>query len=377
MQAIRLIAAYLVLIRHSFILLGEHSPLIGIPLMPIGIWVFFAISGYLLPPSWERRPHLGRYAQARIVRLVPALAAVVIASAFVLGPLLTTISRREYLVHPQTWQYLNNILLKPTYSLPGVFVDNYYPHAVNGSLWSIPPQFLTYALVPLIFLLKFRGLRITAWLGIFVLAHFDHATGQLGEIVVWGNSVSQALTAIALFAAGALLRELNIKLNLVAAFAALTVLIGVPFALPGTQYLLLTILLPYIVLTVGMRSWPILRSANKLPEISYGVFLVGFPIQQGVIAIAPQMNPWLSVFTAVALSTIAALVLERVIERPIIRRFSPKRVEANNRRQAVSAEPAERAGRGRQAGRSTQAPATAGSTASTTASSAASHTASQ
>ncbi len=313
--AIRLIAAYLVLLRHSFTILGEPNPLESVP---FGIWIFFAISGYLLPSSWQRDPRPFPYAKARFRRLFPALAAVVLFSAFVIGPIFTTIPRREYLPHPETWNYLLNLLFHPMYFLPGVFAENPYPYAVNGSLWSLPPQVLTYLLVPLVFVLRYRGARLAVWALIFAFAQWNRATGLLDETVIWGSNVSQTLSAVALFAAGAFLRESKIRLHLGVAGILLALLVCAPLFIPGSRYPLISVIIPYVVVTVGLRSWPILRAANRLPDISYGVFLLGFPIQQSMIALAPELNPWLNVLIAAVVSTLGALVLERFVERPIL-----------------------------------------------------------
>jgi len=237
-------------------------------------------------------------------------------------------SRREYLVHPQTWNYLLNILFHPVYFLPEVFAGNPYPYVVNGSLWSLPPQAFAYLLVPLVFLLRYRGVRIAAWVLIFAFAQVNHATGMLDGTVVWGSDLSQVINAIAMFAAGAFLRETKVKLHLLVAAILVALLIFLSLFLPESRYPLLSVVIPYVTMTVGLRSWPILRGANRLPDISYGVFLLGFPMQQSMIALVPQLNPWLSILIAAVLSTIGGLILERFLERPILARAARRSAES-------------------------------------------------
>jgi peptidoglycan/LPS O-acetylase OafA/YrhL len=45
---------------------------------------------------------------------------------------------------------LKNIALYINYYLPGLFESNVYPGAVNGSLWSLPAEFVMYLLVPIL-----------------------------------------------------------------------------------------------------------------------------------------------------------------------------------------------------------------------------------
>lgn len=45
----------------------------------------------------------------------------------------------------------------------------------------------------------------------------------------------------------------------------------------------LAFLIPAAVIFVGTRSWPILRSAGRFGDLSYGVYVYGWPVQQIVI----------------------------------------------------------------------------------------------
>ncbi|UOQ59913.1 acyltransferase [Leucobacter rhizosphaerae] len=319
LQAIRIIAAFLILLRHSFVVLGDDSPLAGVRIPSIGIWVFFTISGYLLPGSWVRHPHLGHFLRARLRRLMPSLAVVVAASALILGPILSWLPASDYFSHPTTWAYFSNLVFQPSYFLPGVFEDNPYPNAVNGSIWSLPPQALTYALIPIVFLMKARGWRIAGWAALLAFAVWDNLNGTFEQTVVWGSNVSQALIVIGFFAAGALIRELRVPLRL-SVTAVLVVLLIIGMALlPGANYLLMCLVIPYGIITISLQSWPGLRAVNRFPDISYGVFLVGFPVQQTVIATLPDINPYLSIGLTVVVSTVLALFLELCVDRPIVR----------------------------------------------------------
>src|SRR5207244_10435776 len=94
---------------------------------------------------WTRSPKALPYSVKRFARIWPAFAIVVVAAAFVLGPLVTTLTVREYLVDRGTWSYVahNLVMLRITFPLPGVFrtLPN---QAVNGSLWTLPYEVLAY-----------------------------------------------------------------------------------------------------------------------------------------------------------------------------------------------------------------------------------------
>src|SRR5690606_21549998 len=106
---LRLGAALLVLLGHSYALLAPglaeadpaHRWFDQIYSHFIGVMAFFVISGYLITLSWQRNPRIGRYLAARALRILPALGACVILTAFVLGPLATSLSWTEYFTSSQ------------------------------------------------------------------------------------------------------------------------------------------------------------------------------------------------------------------------------------------------------------------------------------
>lgn len=142
-DALRLVASLAVVAGHAWPLTGvSAAPRLGGHLVHHdAVYVFFAISGFLITTSWFRSPHPLRYLRNRALRIFPALVLVVIATVFVIGPLVT--SSPDYLGEPATWSYLGNIALVAQYELPGVFQANPVT-AVNGSLWTLGAEFACY-----------------------------------------------------------------------------------------------------------------------------------------------------------------------------------------------------------------------------------------
>ncbi len=144
---LRLGGAFAVLVGHSYVLTG-NPPLLGIGWHAYGVMLFFAISGYLITGSWQADPDPLRYAVKRARRIMPGLIVVVLATALVLGPLLSVDPAAYW---AGAWRYVwRNVLLLPLHVLPGVFTANPYPVAVNGSLWTLPVEVFMYAMTPLL-----------------------------------------------------------------------------------------------------------------------------------------------------------------------------------------------------------------------------------
>src|ERR1700683_4407822 len=69
---LRLLAAVAVIFAHSFDLLQSREPWIwanGYSWGDVGVITFFAISGFLVSRSWDRRPELLQFALRRALRL--------------------------------------------------------------------------------------------------------------------------------------------------------------------------------------------------------------------------------------------------------------------------------------------------------------------
>ena len=147
-DALRLLAALTVVVAHAWPLTGvSPSPMLGgIKVFHLAVFVFFAISGYLITTSWQRAPRVRRFLAARVLRIFPALILVVVLTVLVIGPVATTLPLGEYFTSPQTWGYLVTVTLAAAYQLPGVFDQNPLD-VVNGSLWTLGPEFACYLLV--------------------------------------------------------------------------------------------------------------------------------------------------------------------------------------------------------------------------------------
>ena len=165
---LRLFAAFAVVWGHACDLSGHLAAdpiarFTGVGgLGSLGVSVFFAISGFLVVGSFVRRPNLLSYAAARGLRLIPALAVVVLASALVIGPFVTRSPLGAYFASPQTWLYpIRNVLILPVaYQLPGVFAGNPYPDAVNGSLWTLRLEVGFYAITALLGWRRWLGPKV-------------------------------------------------------------------------------------------------------------------------------------------------------------------------------------------------------------------------
>jgi peptidoglycan/LPS O-acetylase OafA/YrhL len=286
LDLLRLLAASLVLYSHQHVLLDLPDPsfLGWNSFGGAGVSIFFFLSGFLVWSSWARDSNLRRFFQRRALRIFPALWVLVVGTVFCFGPMLSNLSVPDYFASSETWRYLSVGGLVILRGLPGVFADNPYPHVMNGSLWTLPVEFLCYVSVALVGCL--RWVR-SDWsvLGGFSLALLIAAVGTdlAGERFVTHFEMA------ALFWWGVLYAHLGKKLTMnktqLLSTGAVVVLGLVVFFVSSNRGLERTAMLLFaaglVILARRLTAGALLT--DRLGDLSYGMYIFAFPIQQWLV----------------------------------------------------------------------------------------------
>lgn len=301
---LRVIAAVLVIAHHARVLNGQ-PPLVfgqGLDLGALGVGVFFVISGYLVSGSLERSPSITTFLIKRALRIFPGLLIALVATAFVLGPLVTALDPLRYLRDPSVYGYVlaNLTLYAVTYDLPGVFLSAPVAGIVNGSLWTLRLEFTAYLALAGLGALRGAGPRSLALLAVVAaaIAIALHAAGLDAQSDVFRIAYLAGVNGF-LFLAGASLGMSRARPPLAAALAAM-VFLATPAWFLG---------LPLIVLRLGGVDAP------RLPvDLSYGLYIYSFPLQQ-LLAQQHQLN----LATSLALTLPFALASWILVEKPALK----------------------------------------------------------
>lgn len=232
----------------------------------------------------ERSKSLKSYYWKRFLRLFPGLILVLILTV-VFSFFIYNGTLNSYLINKSMWTYLpNNLsLYNLQFGINGVFHDE----AINGSLWTIRYEFSLYILISILFLLqrKKKLIRQIIIIGFFLLFAIKIYTQfNVGSsFQTFGNSMSLNLSLF--FISGALLASIqieNCKFKISIFFSALSVLfLSFYFNLFFiSQYLFF----PIIIILFGVSSTIYIRSLKVfLGDISYGIYIYGFPIQMSLM----------------------------------------------------------------------------------------------
>ena len=313
-DALRLLAALAVLVAHSFAVAGAEEPSVGgESIGTLGVYVFFGISGFLIAQSWTSDPHLWRYLAKRSLRILPALVVVLLVTAFVVGPLLTTLPVGSYLSQSETWLYvLKNAVMVMTHELPGLFVDNPAPRAVNAPLHTLQPEVWAYFGVAALGLVG--GLR-RAWLPPLVAAFLLVLPHDPTGLLPWPHQVFY----LQAFAVGTCLFAWRDRVP----WHPALVLAGVGAWLlaphEGVRLLLAVTVLPYAVVFLAYRGPAALRKLTSRGDFSYGIYLWHFPLGQALVATwGASLSPGQVILIVLPLTYAVAAASWRYIEAPAL-----------------------------------------------------------
>lgn len=295
-DVLRIAAAAAVIIGHAWPLTGQAGVprLGGISIHHLGVYVFFATSGFLLASSWSRDPRAGAFLLRRVLRIFPALGLVVVITAFVLGPLIT--SRADYSGSSETWSYLLNLVLLAQYDLPGVFTDN-PTSAVNGSLWSLGPEFCCYLMLVVAGVFGVRASRV-------VRGAVGAAIAAIILVVPLQGPLRTTAAAVVFFIVGSLIAELRWAWRL-PLWPAIIGVVGLALTSGAVGLAVSWLVVPYAVIAVGARRSRLASGLRRVGDPSYGMYLWAFPIQQLLVL-------WLGapgILLSIAIVTPTALVI--------------------------------------------------------------------
>lgn len=296
---LHLLAAIFILYGHQCVLLNKVTPFIfGCQIHAIGVKIIFLISGYLitkslLSESVDNISYCKIFALKRLGRLYPEYVFCLLITAVLIGPFFTTLPLGDYFTNDVWKQYiLNNIRLFPTYNLAGVFIDNPYSGAVNGSLWTMPAEIFMYVVL-LLFGIVFRKWkkRNVAYGILTVIVVLTSLLRFLmypnARYVFYGTDWIAALNIIPYVLVGGLFYVFDFRklLNVQVALVISLVISMCSYNSEVTRELVSLLILPYIVFSLGLSSEQQLKLRVLKGEYAYGIYLWGFVVQQCLVQV--------------------------------------------------------------------------------------------
>jgi peptidoglycan/LPS O-acetylase OafA/YrhL len=244
---------------------------------------------------------------------------VLVLSAFVLGPAVTKLPIAGYFGQAETYEYITRNITAPirnccnAWYLPGVFDDR--PHrSVNGPLWTLPSEFYAYGLVLVAFLVGLLRFRVAASIALVALAVASIAFPLSVGIMAAG---AQKHNLLACFIVGMLFALWKDKVELRWEIAAGLLMLAAMTRNGALYPVGYCIALFYGSLV--MAAWPPFMRLKPPSDISYGVYLYGWPSEQIVFHLAPGLGLFGHMAWSIVLAFGCGLASWKIVEKPAIK----------------------------------------------------------
>lgn len=320
MDVVRYFLAISIVISHVNVLMGYE---IWWPLSAYTcVGAFFALSGFLIYPSYQKHKRLSDYVKTRARRILPSYFFIVIVCAVGLVAV-SSLPAVEYFSSSGFWGYLAANLsflnfLHP--GLPGVFDDHrFVMPAVNGALWTMKIEWMLYLSFPIaayvMARLRSSGNRMIFLFGVLIVSITYRAVMNYVYIRT-GNSTydilgRQFFGQLSYFYTGIILyfkRDWLLRNKWTVLTAVLALLIAEDYVPQGHIVLAPLWVSTAVVWVSVVGDWG--RRLSRSDNVSYDIYLFHFPIIQLAIYAGLKEWPWWCSCIAVLTVTIVLAVTE-------------------------------------------------------------------
>ncbi len=318
-QLIRIIASAMVLFGHSWAIAfnpgGQTDWLAqqtGIFSGRLAVMIFFFVSGLLVCKSYLNRNNAFTFLLARCARIFPALILCVCVCTFIIGPIFSKLSSAEYFLNLSVYKYLigNASLLKIQWYLPGVFEVG-RQSVVNGSIWTLPIEFLMYLgllIAGLTKLLRKKYLfSVVSSLALILFAsrYLDMSVREHREYVQFSSCFIAGVCSY-------LFRQ-TVYISL----AGVLLLSLLTMWLKDSSLYEVSFVVTMLYGVLWFAFLPDVSRYNRFGDYSYGLYLYAYPLQQIVAHWHPRWGPWESLILSVPLTLLAAIGSWHWVEKNI------------------------------------------------------------
>lgn len=294
---------------------------------------FFVLSGFLVAGSMARS-RVDEFLVNRLLRLLPALVVVVLVTALVLGPLITTLPAERYFTDRAFLTFLLNIFGLHQDTLPGVFTGNPEP-LVNGSLWTLPHEMSCYILLSLLAaagVFSRRALVLALVATLYTAAILLWLADRTGLSFPYREALTYAFVGrgaarlVPLFLTGVLFWQYReaipynrwIAAAAAAAMLAIAVFGNETWADMPLVWMLTAPMFAYLAVYLGLAGWFVIPLIAGV-DYSYGIYLFGYPVQQTLLYLMPGIRSYPYFFLLAVVPTVVLAALSwHLVEKPAL-----------------------------------------------------------
>jgi peptidoglycan/LPS O-acetylase OafA/YrhL len=348
---IRIMLAAMVVLEHSYFLIDNSTRRDPLFILSGGqtnfgqfaVYMFFALSGFLVTRSLLEGRGVGEYLGRRVGRIFPGFLVASMFGCLIVGPL--SASHLGAYFKAQNWLLmgLNALTLQPE-NVIGALAGNRLT-MVHGTLWTIQYEFDCYLILAGLGVLGLLQPRLAGWtyiglaIGLMLAKLFQARLPVIdhGVLAFLLSSPTQWPNLFPFFLAGSAFyvyrnRIPKSRIGLVAAL----VIVALTLAF-GEVYWAMLFCGTYALLFLALSCTGVLTVMGHRVDLSYGVYLYGWPMQQLLLFYTHMGLSPLALFAlAMVLALMVAWVSWTLIERPALKLAHSHEQFWRERRQALA-----------------------------------------
>jgi peptidoglycan/LPS O-acetylase OafA/YrhL len=287
----------------------------------VGVDGFFLLSGYLIVQSWLANPEVLNFLRKRVLRIVPGYLVAVALSTLAVGMLAPGV---PHFFLGLDVHFVRSVALLTSPMTPPVFPGRPYA-MVNGAMYTIAYEFRCYLLVALLGLcgllrrpICVMAITLLLLFSLFYTTPFErmhwprHVEALIGQPIYVFR-----LTAAYLVGCCFYLFRGRIAFRPRFAFAATILMIACFVFAPSRGELAMVLCAGYLMFYLGQMQLTWLSGMARLPDISYGIYLYGWPVEALWIWFS-RGSPWVAFFGSTVICFGLGWLSWHFVERPAL-----------------------------------------------------------
>jgi peptidoglycan/LPS O-acetylase OafA/YrhL len=320
---IRLVLSASVIYFHSFALSNTtFADYLSAPLTPISdvgglaVKLFFFLSGLFVAQSFHKDPGILGFALKRFLRIWPGYFVCLLVTALLLVAVAGDAPFSHYLRFTGLYDYvLRNSVFDLTWGINGVLFGHRM-ESLNGSIHTLPMEAKMYVVMGCIGVFGLMRTRPRiALAGAIALLLAASPAVKLLPFDLFNAKWSRP--AGLLFLAGMVAYGLSARIRL-GLWQGAVLLVALQFSSGIVHEVLFYASAVWAMLMIGQADW-IGRLLRPRQDLSYGIYVYGWPCQQIVLAlVSTTLNPYLLTLLALLLAGAFAALSWRFVEKPAI-----------------------------------------------------------
>lgn len=315
----------------------------GLPMGVYGVFALGIVSGFLTSGSAWRGKHAANFLSKRFWRLMPAFVVSTLIITYLICPFFSASGSFAFIQEPAVLKQISQIIFFHTdkfYFSEVTFYHRGYdgdflPGIANAALWPIRIQAVCYLIIASMMALSMlRNQRpiiaMLTWIWLAGLSAVYFSSGRTSSLILF---------ILPSFCCGAFMDGLirYHKLNgWIAALSAVGLIVAAYFGILQDTFCYFA---AYPIVWLGMSSTSPLSKSGVGADVSYGIYLYGWPVAQlAKVALGPSLGGYEMAAVVLPLATACGWLSWYFIENPLLRwRSSVQQPPINSKKEAVPA----------------------------------------